>query len=685
LHHKSELLEQPEVAGTDADRHLSPVSPPESIKRGDAIMRFTCNEVLAGSGFSPAKELGREILYHCPSCHNERPGLSVNRDTDTWFCTSCGKSGTASELTAFIIGVNPDNESATSDLEQRSLSKESGTGPLPQAKREDVLVCEPTIIGPSSAQDDLLSLSPLSPQHKVVIAPEAFHGLAGDIVRMINPHTEADPVAVLINTLVGFGNMVGDGSYVAVGADIHPARINATLVGTSSKSRKGASWSGPKAFFQICDAEWASNRVSFGLSTGEGLISAVIDGDSDKRLLLVESEFSSMLTKMSRAGNSLSGIIRQAWDCGDLSTLTRKNPQKVSGAHVSIIGHTTQEELLRNLKDTELFNGFANRFLWMSVNRSKYLPNPEPLPEEKMMGLGKELIESLEYARNKGMIKRDAEADSLWCHIYASLSDGLPGNVGSILSRGEAQVIRLSLIYALLDKSTCIQKRHILAALAIWDYCVASVLYLFKSVPVGSKYLQGTLAAIRDSANGLTEEEIGKTFGGHKSEQKKEALRVLQEQGLIEPIIKKTGGRPRTTWVLAGKAGKAGNVSEGINYLDLAKKKLSNGELFTGKEKGASLPRSLNGSVMDSAQEPTDMPDIKVNVHQSRLDDESTLTETADHDAVISSRPGKHCRDSHLEAAETERPELFCVIFKEGLFGAAKIADPIEQEHRCQI
>lgn len=103
---------------------------------------------------------------------------------------------------------------------------------------------------------------------------------------------------------------------------------------------------------------------------------------TDKRRLLIESEFSSMLTIMSRKGNSLSGVIRQAWDNGDLSTLTGNNPQKVTGAHVSITGHTTQEELLQNLKYAEVFNGFANRFLWISVSRSKCLPNPKPLPDK---------------------------------------------------------------------------------------------------------------------------------------------------------------------------------------------------------------------------------------------------------------------------------------------------------------
>ena len=38
------------------------------------------------------------------------------------------------------------------------------------------------------------------------------------------------------------------------------------------------------------------------------------------------------------------------------------------------IGHITVEELRRNLTETETSNGFANRFLWCCVRRSKLLP-----------------------------------------------------------------------------------------------------------------------------------------------------------------------------------------------------------------------------------------------------------------------------------------------------------------------
>ncbi len=36
-----------------------------------------------------------------------------------------------------------------------------------------------------------------------------LHGLAGDFVRTIYPHTQADEPALLVQLLVGFGNVLG--------------------------------------------------------------------------------------------------------------------------------------------------------------------------------------------------------------------------------------------------------------------------------------------------------------------------------------------------------------------------------------------------------------------------------------------------------------------------------------------
>ena len=92
----------------------------------------------------------------------------------------------------------------------------------------------------SSPTADLISL--ISQPWPSEIKPDAFHGLAGELVELISPHSEADPVALLASFLVGFGNLVGDSAHFVAEADRHPCRLFATLVGETSKGRKGTSW-----------------------------------------------------------------------------------------------------------------------------------------------------------------------------------------------------------------------------------------------------------------------------------------------------------------------------------------------------------------------------------------------------------------------------------------------------------
>src|SRR5262245_1248670 len=47
-----------------------------------------------------------------------------------------------------------------------------------------------------------------TPQPFPKMEEAAYHGLAGDIVRAIDPHTEADPVAVLAQSFVYFGSII---------------------------------------------------------------------------------------------------------------------------------------------------------------------------------------------------------------------------------------------------------------------------------------------------------------------------------------------------------------------------------------------------------------------------------------------------------------------------------------------
>ncbi len=402
----------------------------------------------------------------------------------------------------------------------------------------------------------------------------AYYGLAGDFVRTIAPHTEADPVALLAEFLVAFGNLIGRGPHFVAEADHHYTNLFAILVGVTAKGRKGSSWGQVRARVRIADTEWA-DRIQSGLSSGEGLIWTVRDpisrrepvkqkgrvtgyaeveadpGAADKRLLVFEPELASTLRVLGREGNTLSAIIRQAWDSGELRVLTRNSPARATGAHISLIGHITADELRRYLDRTEAGNGFANRFLFLCVKRANVLPEGGALDTVDFAPLLRRLREAVDFARQLGEaeLRRDAAARAWWREVYPELSEGKPGLLGAVTSRAEAQAMRLALVYALLDQSSEIQCPHLEAALSLCRYAEASARFIFGDA-LGDAVADALLFALRDEPGGMTRTRISAAIFGRNrsSEEIERALTTLSEQGLIRCEAEKTAGRTAQRW-----------------------------------------------------------------------------------------------------------------------------------------
>ncbi|RQD69821.1 MAG: DUF3987 domain-containing protein, partial [Tindallia sp. MSAO_Bac2] len=386
------------------------------------------------------------------------------------------------------------------------------------------------------------------------LAEEAMHGLAGDIVRTIEPHTEADPAALLFSFFVMYGNAIGRNAHFIAEADKHYMNLFTSLVGSTSKGRKGVSFGQIKRLFESVDERWSRDRVTQGLSSGEGLIWAVrdeqrttrknkdgeeeeiiiVDGIDDKRLTVVESEFASTIRVLKREGNTLSAIIRKAWDDGSLNSLTKNSPAQATGAHVSLLTHITKDELLRFLDSTEAANGFGNRFLWGCVKRSKCLPEGGELHKVDFTDILRRLTRAVEFGRTTGEIKRDEEARELWHLVYPELSEGKPGLFGAMIARAEAQVMRLASIYALLDLSNIIKLEHLKAGLAVWKYAEDSAKYIFGDA-LGDPLADETLRALKSAgAEGMTRTDLYNHFGrNRKSDTIGRALTLLAERGLV--------------------------------------------------------------------------------------------------------------------------------------------------------
>lgn len=403
-----------------------------------------------------------------------------------------------------------------------------------------------------------------------VLDVAALPGIVGNFVAAACENSEADPAAVLATFLVRFGVQCGSGPHFMVGDSKHYVRLNAIIAGESSKSRKGTS-AGPVDV--VFDVTQSKCRLTPGpLSTGEGIIFNVRDeqktwmatgkpdsgswqvtdpGVSDKRLFVMDQEFAAALQSTKRNGNTLSSVIRTLFDSGNAEPLTKSNRTKTSGAHVGIVSHITIGELRKLLSENEQINGFGNRFLWVCAKRPKLVPFPQPLDEKIKDLIASHIDGAVASAQTVGCMTFSQGAKGIWAAEYRDLSEAMEGNVGSMVSRAEALVLRLAMTYALLAKRNEIDVEDLTAALAFWGYCKQSALYLFAGNTPITKRTKKILEIIDAKGGAASRSELLTGLGGHtKAEALDELLADLATSGLITiDHVQPEGGTKPTTIV----------------------------------------------------------------------------------------------------------------------------------------
>jgi hypothetical protein len=107
--------------------------------------------------------------------------------------------------------------------------------------------------------------------------------------------------------------------------------------------------------------------------------------------------------------------------------------------------------------------------------------------------------------------------------------------IGSITARAEAQTLRFSLVYALLDQVDTIGLAHLKAGIAVWDNADRSARYIFGD-RTGHRIADTILAALRTAApDSLTRNEIrellGHSIGADRIDQ---ALQMLLTHNLAQ-------------------------------------------------------------------------------------------------------------------------------------------------------
>jgi hypothetical protein len=459
------------------------------------------------------------------------------------------------------VGMTLPNPLTLAEIEQQSEEQ------LIQADLPSRRATSPVDPGPASPPVTALPTPELLPvptqpplrRQQPPESPQSFHptfeqyalyGLAGQAVRTLAPHTEAQPEAILLQLLAAFGNIIGPGPHCMVGATRHTLNLFLVLVGESSKARKGTSWNQIARLFTEVDPTWTENRVTSVRLTARGLIAMMGQTVGDRRLLVLAEELASVLHTMGRSRSQLSPLLRCAWDSGTLRMLDRDRVMQANGGHLSLIGHITQRELAESLHRTEAHNGFANRCLWACVQRTQCLPDGGNVDPQALSAIARGLRRAVEWAQSRPEIlfRRDQAASELWSDYYATLSQAESRLHGAATGRAEAQVLRMSAIYAALDCSSTIRLPHLQAALTLWDFCSYSATSLFGTC-VGDSVADRILEALQAAPDGLTRDQIRKLYHGHVSSCSiGEALEKLSSLGVATSRSMSGRGPLTTVW-----------------------------------------------------------------------------------------------------------------------------------------
>jgi putative DNA primase/helicase len=402
------------------------------------------------------------------------------------------------------------------------------------------------------------------------LGPDAYHGLIGAFLRLLEGQTEGHPAAIGAHVLPCLGTMLGREVAYRAGTEIHFPKVNAIIVGPTSAGVKGVSENAAMLLVEDINRDFVARHSLTGVASGEAVIHEMrddADPPSEKRRIVMDAEFSAVLKVVRRDGSILGDVLRKVFDNRPLQNRTKSAGTEVaSGHHLSILGATTPSELRSFTEEISILNGFANRFLYVWSELSVLLPVGGSIDAPSIKRLAEEFVAVQTWVRQKPAVNgtsrwysiaKDSPAFDVWNPFY-DRRPGLPNEsemMTAITGRQVAHGARIALIYAVLDCCDHFEPEHIRAAIAWCDYCVATIRKVFTS-GLGGK-VGRLLDAIRASGEvGMDGAAQTLLFRNTLKAAEVAVLRAeMEEQHLIVSVTRPTAGRPRLTSYAISKRG----------------------------------------------------------------------------------------------------------------------------------
>lgn len=545
----------------------------------DAMWASLVPEMLAGDHDEKIEEI-RDDLFERGLAEDEEDDFE---DLAGWFELVINDDIAAAERAEAPVSTSPESPAgaiSTAAIHESPGQAEGESGFITstavsttEVESEETSKTATPLVAPATGPHDPMKVVPIR-QVPLELREEAYLGPFGEFIQAARPYTEAGDPGLLAAILACFGAYYGRHAHFVRGSAIHGPNVFVLGVGESASTRKTTAWATVRpVFFPPAGKPMYRPQKFSGVASGERLLhmwepvevevtdpvtmtvgTALVD--AEPRALWYESEISAVFKRTKREGATMAETICQLWDQDDLEHWVRTGPDIRIAAEkyrAGLIGLSTLELIRSHVTTAEAGTGLGNRFLWFYLADSfRDLPEGGTVPDHIVNDFRDKL--HLDRATDRqSVVDLTPDAKAIWREIYGKLKRGQNrmGMVEALLNRGEPYVLRIALNYHLACGGKVIEKgsnevvgvESLKAALAVWDYCRASVMKIFEGT-VGDPAIDEILHFLRQGGKGWAPIEEVKGPG---------LLRTSVERGVRMGVLKKGllgAGRGRSPMIV---------------------------------------------------------------------------------------------------------------------------------------
>ncbi len=330
--------------------------------------------------------------------------------------------------------------------------------PVPEPKKESISIPE------EEHNEDIDDVLPF---------PSIENKLCNQYMQILEDVTEAPRSYHLFTFLTIVGMLVGRSAYISWGADKIFPNLWTMIVGHTGRARKSSTINKGRAILNDIAPDV---QVLSSLSTWEGLLSAMQRSNDNIVLrnevtIVCMSEFDGFLKKTRQ--DSIAHLIPQLcdlYDCqADVRSVTKGNPLVVKNPFFSILAGIQPEVLEKSFQSNDVHGGFAGRFIYVYDVSDKEIPIPIWNKQKEYNALLMELnaIKITNTKERAYAISDDCiEIWNLFYHTYRT-PNGDPPLLLQLNDRMQNHVLKIAMLFAILDESDNIDKKHLVDAVSI--------------------------------------------------------------------------------------------------------------------------------------------------------------------------------------------------------------------------